>query len=100
MTELGSLIGSCGRSSSAVRAPYLLEWPRLPWSNHLVILPGLVIRGCIGIQYPMRAEPEQPSRLEVIPSNGRPPSNIDHSDLHMGNSMHPIINMAHTMPLP
>ncbi|KAK7942690.1 uncharacterized protein PG986_011803 [Apiospora aurea] len=57
---------------------------RVLWSILLCL-----VRACIAMAYPRKADEnaEEPGRLEEIPGDGTPPSNLEHGDLHMGNIM-------------
>ncbi|KAK8085133.1 hypothetical protein PG997_006404 [Apiospora hydei] len=57
---------------------------RVLWSILLCL-----VRACIAMAYPRNANEnaEEPCRLEEIPGDGTPPSNLEHGDLHMGNIM-------------
>lgn len=45
-----------------------------------------VVRACIAMAYPRKADENAEPRLEEIPGDGTQPSRLDHGDLHMGNS--------------
>ncbi|KAK8044596.1 hypothetical protein PG993_004620 [Apiospora rasikravindrae] len=55
---------------------------RVLWSILLCL-----VRACIAMAYPGKADKNAEPCREEIPSDGTPPSNIEHGDLHMGNIM-------------
>ncbi|KAH9904321.1 kinase-like domain-containing protein [Xylariomycetidae sp. FL2044] len=57
---------------------------RLLWAFFLCL-----VRAWVGLTYPrgQNVDPDAVSWLETVPTDGTPPSTIDHGDLHMSNIM-------------